>query len=318
MPDWQSALSTAGPQAGRIEQLWWVLLATASIVYVAVIGAMAWAALRARRREREGHELPPDAERRMTRVVVAAITGSAIILLGFLVTSFFAGRAIATLPPVAPLVVEVTGRQWWWEFTYADTPAVRRLSTANELHIPVGQPVLFKLKSQDVIHSFWVPALHGKRDLIPGDQATTWFQADTPGVWRAQCAEFCGHQHAKMAFVVVAEPREQFMRWYEEQLRPAAVPADSMRRRGEEVFLASTCIMCHTIRGTPAGGRAGPELTHVGSRRTLAAGTLPNESSHLLDWIIDPQRIKPGVRMPPSQLAAADLRALVAYLEGLK
>jgi cytochrome c oxidase subunit 2 len=318
MQGWHSALVPMGPQAARVTTLWWVLFATAATVWALVTGAMLWAAWRARRREKEGIVEPAGAEHAMTRWVAGAVGATAVILFAFLMVSFTTGRALATVPDATPITVEVRGSQWWWEFTYADTNPSRRLSVPNELHLPVGRPVLFKLMSRDVIHSFWVPSLHGKKDMIPGHVNITWFQADTPGVYRGECAEFCGHQHAKMAFLVIAQPQAEFERWYEEQLQPAATPSDAMRLRGEEVFLASSCAMCHSVRGTPAGASFGPELTHVGSRRTIASGTLPNNAGNLAGWIVDPQRIKPGAHMPTNQLEPADLQALVAYLQGLR
>ncbi len=174
------------------------------------------------------------------------------------------------------------------------------------------------LSSADVIHSFWPPSLSGKRDMIPGDEATAWFQADTPGVYRGQCAEFCGHQHAKMGFLVIAHPPAEFEAWLARQRDSSATPVDSTAARGQEVFLATQCVMCHTIRPTPAGSRVGPDLTHLASRRTLAAGTLPNDRSSLARWITDPQGVKPGSRMPATRLSQADLDALVTYLETLE
>jgi cytochrome c oxidase subunit 2 len=184
--------------------------------------------------------------------------------------------------------------------------------------VPVGRPVVVELRSADVIHGFWIPNLGVKRDLIPGETTSIWFQADAPGVYRGQCAEFCGHQHAKMALLVVAEPADSFAGWLARQRDSASTPADSLARRGQEVFLASSCVMCHAIQGTPAGSRVGPNLTHLAGRGTLAAGTLPNTRGNLAGWILDPQRIKPGVRMPPNEIAPDDLHALLAYLEGLK
>jgi cytochrome c oxidase subunit 2 len=169
-----------------------------------------------------------------------------------------------------------------------------------------------------VIHSFWVPGLQGKMDMIPGRTNVTWLQADRTGVWRGQCAEYCGLQHAKMAFLVVAERPDSFAGWLARQRDTAPTPIDELTRRGQEVFLSSSCVMCHAISGTPAGSRIGPDLTHLASRRTIAAGTLPNTRGNLAGWILDPQRIKPGTRMPPNQLDPADLQALLAYLESLK
>jgi cytochrome c oxidase subunit 2 len=185
------------------------------------------------------------------------------------------------------------------------------------MHIPVGQPIVLKLTSHDVIHSFWAPNLHGKRDLIPGHVTTIGFQADKPGVFRGQRAEFCGYQHA-MAFLIVAESPDEFSAWLDQQRRPAAQPLDAVQQRGQEVLLSSPCMMCHTIQGTPAGGKVAPDLTHLASRRTIAAGTLPNTPGHLAGWIIAPQNIKPGSNMPPNTLDPDALQSLLAYLMSLK
>jgi len=178
--------------------------------------------------------------------------------------------------------------------------------------------VLFLLSSSDVIHSMWVPNLAGKKDLIPGYTQSLWFQADTPGVYRGQCAEFCGEQHAKMAMEIVAQPLTEYRRWVASQSGPGAPPADSVTKRGQEVFLTGTCAMCHSIGGTPAGSHVGPGLTHLASRRTSAAGSQRNTRGNLAGWIIDPQRIKPGAKMPPNMLEPKDLDALLTYLQSLK
>ena len=316
MPGWQSMLHPAGPQAGRIETLWWFLFWTAATVWtLVVLGALvgAW-----RRRRVPPEATIAESNRRITPVVSGLVGVTALVLFAFLVTSFFTGRALATVPSDKPISVVVNGHQWWWEFTYEDSVTSRRLTTANELHVPVGRPVLFKIQSNDVIHSFWAPALHGKRDAVPGHTGITWFQADTPGVYRGQCAEFCGFQHAKMAFLVIAESRDRYERWYAEQLQGAAESSDSMVKRGQDVFQASACIMCHSVQGTHAGASAGPDLTHLASRRTIAAGSLPNTPGNLAGWIVNPQGVKPGALMPANQLDPKDLQALLAYLESLK
>jgi cytochrome c oxidase subunit 2 len=192
------------------------------------------------------------------------------------------------------------------------------VQTANEIHVPVGRKVRLEVRSGDVIHSFWAPNLHGKLDLIPGYGGTTSFRADRPGVYHGRCAEFCGLQHARMDFLVIADPPERFAAWYEQQLRAAPAPADSVQQKGQQVFLSRQCAMCHAIRGTPANSRVGPDLTHLASRRTLAAGTLPNTRGHLAGWVLDPQKIKPGAKMPPNQLASDELHALLSYLQSLK
>jgi len=315
----QSALEPAGPQAAKVTHLWWFALAIATTVYLLTMGALWWAAHRARQRELRGEAaVGPEAEQGMTRGVTYSIAATIVILLIFLVTDLSVGRTLSPVPSKHPLTIELTGHQWWWEVTYADTSPHGRFTTANEIHVPVGEPVLFVLQAQDVIHSFWVPNLAGKKDLIPGYTQSMWFQADTAGLYRGQCAEFCGLQHAKMALHVVAESKADYQRWVDQQRGTAAIPTDSAARRGREIFLTGTCAMCHSIEGTSAGSHAGPDLTHLASRRTIAAGTLPNTRGALGGWVVDPQRIKPGVRMPPNMLKPQDLDALLTYLQSLK
>jgi cytochrome c oxidase subunit 2 len=311
MSGWlQSVLETAGPQAGRLLPLWRFMLVVSVLVFALVIGTLLWAVFRRRRAE-------PPSERGMTRTIVAATALTLVVLFVFLALDFTVGRALAR-PPRPGLVVSVTGHQWWWEIEYDDSLPQRRVRTANEVHVPVGQPVEFRLLSADVIHSFWVPSLGGKRDQIPGRENRLWLQADTPGVYGGPCAEFCGHQHAKMALVVVAEPPGEFAAWYTAQLQPAAAPTDSSAARGQRLFVEGRCAACHAVEGTPAGSNVGPVLTHLASRLTLGAGALPNTRGHLAGWVIDPQQIKPGARMPPSPLPPADLEALLDYLGTLR
>ena len=314
----QSVLESSGPLADRVESLWWFALITASLVYLATVGGLWWAAARARRRERQGEDLHPDDERRMTRGVTLAVGATVVILLVFLVTDLSVGRTLDPVPRAHPITIEVTGKQWWWDITYADTSAQGRFTTANEIHVPVGQPVLLLLTARDVIHSFWAPNLAGKKDLIPGYTQSMWFQADTAGDYRAQCAEFCGVQHAKMALHVIADPPETYRQWVASQRAPAKTPTDSVADRGREVFLTGQCAMCHAITGTSAASRNGPDLTHLASRRTIAAGTLPNTRGALAGWIVDPQQVKPGAHMPANQLSPPDLDALLTYLQSLK
>ena len=317
-PD-QSMLDTAGPQAAAIARQWWFAFYVASAVYVATIGALAWALSRARHRAYSGEPLPADHEHRMTRGVSVGVGLTLAILLVFLGYDFMLGRTVSAGSPAKhPLTITIIGHQWWWEVQYEDSIAQNIVRTANEIHIPVGQPVLFRLTASDVIHSFWVPNLGGKKDLIPGYWQTTWFQADTAGYYRGQCAEFCGTQHAKMALAVVAEPLDQYRLWVAQQKQPARQPTDTLAQHGGEVFLTGSCAMCHSINGTSAGSNNGPDLTHLASRRTIAAGTLANTKGNLAGWILDPQTIKPGAKMPPNQLKPKDLEALLAYLQGLK
>jgi cytochrome c oxidase subunit 2 len=304
-----SSLDAAGPQAAQIAGLWWLFLGLSVVVYAAVMAALLLGLTR-----REGQ---PDVRRR-TRVVGAAVGLTAFTLLALLVRSVLAGKALAALPRQGQLTVQVIARQWWWELQYQADPPSQMVITANELHIPVGQTVLLQLQSRDVIHSFWVPALHGKRDLIPGHPSTTAIRADRPGIYRGQCAEFCGVQHARMGLLVIAEPPEEFQRWLARSRRPAAEPATEMARRGREVFLQGPCVLCHTVSGTIAAATNGPNLTHVASQMSLAAGTVANVRGHLAGWIADSQGIKPGNHMPRLSLPPADLLAVVEYLESLK
>lgn len=319
--DWagaHSALGPAGPQAARIETLWNFLWIVSLIVFVLVVSAAFYAALRRRREPPpEDPSLVRGASRRTFVLIAGAIVASVVVLFVFLAADLAAGKRL-TVPPDGTLLIEVTGHQWWWEVTYPDSQPSRQVTTANEIHVPVGRPVVVVLTSSDVNHSFWPPSLTGKRDMIPGQETSLWFQADTPGVYRGQCAEFCGYAHAKMAFLVIAEPPDSFATWLVAQRDSARTPTDSLARRGQEVFLGGPCVMCHSIRGTPAGSRVGPDLTHLASRRTIAAGALPNRRGHLAGWIVDPQSIKPGSYMPPNDLEPDELEALLAYLETLK
>ncbi|HEX8189493.1 MAG TPA: cytochrome c oxidase subunit II [Pyrinomonadaceae bacterium] len=320
----QSALHPAGPQAGRIISLWWMMFYVTGAVFLITMGFLAAALARGRRPYGgEAADVPdtkPEAsgERRMSLVVLTGVALTVVILFVFLVSSFLTGRALDSLHEQDHLTVTVVGHQWWWEVRYDNSTAAYVVTTANEIHLPAGRPVLFRLTSTDVIHSFWVPNLHGKTDLVPGHQNVTWLKADREGVYRGQCAEFCGHQHAHMAFTVVVEPYEKFKAWYDAQLAPAAEPSTASQAQGRHVFLSSPCVMCHTVRGTDAGSRVGPDLTHVASRGTLAAGTLENTRGHLAGWVVDSQRVKPGNRMPPNNLEPADLQALLDYLQSLK
>jgi cytochrome c oxidase subunit 2 len=321
----QSVLNPAGPQAGRISRLWWLMFYVCSAVFVIVIISVLVAALRSYRKQDDDvsdaqHITPePQSERRMAGVVTGALLVTGVILFVFLIASFRAGRAIYTLQDPNALSIKVTGHQWWWEVQYEDQTASNIFKTANEIHIPVGRPVRIKLSSTDVIHSFWVPNLDGKKDLLPGGHETIiWFRADREGEFYGQCAEFCGHQHAHMRFVVVAESIDKFNAWLEAQRKPSAQASDEAELRGQQVFLSSPCIMCHTIRGTDAHAIVAPDLTHLASRKTIAAGTLPLTRGHLAGWITNSQEIKPGNRMPPVPLSPEDLQALLSYLGSLK
>jgi cytochrome c oxidase subunit 2 len=302
----QSMLAPAGPGAEAVDRLWWVML-WGAVAILALVMLLALYAVYVR----PGRRRPLDADR---FIAFGGLALPGVLLTALLIYGF-------RLEPQAeagarPLVIEVTGHQWWWEVRYPGAPEA---VTANEIHIPVGRTVRVEVRSADVIHSFWVPRLAGKRDLIPGHENALQIRADAPGAYRGQCAEFCGAQHARMALWVVAEPEAQFNTWLARQGRAAAEPASAQARRGRERFLSERCVECHTVRGTPAEGDKGPDLTHVGSRRTLAAGTLTANRAGFADLIAHNQRIKPGNRMESFEhLDETVVRDIAAYLEGLK
>ena len=309
----QSALDAAGVQAARIEWLWWVMFWVTTAVFVVVVVALMLAVRRGR-----STDAPRPDDRSLLRAVASAVAVTIVILFGLLYASAATGRAIGSRPGDKPLVIQITGQQWWWSVEYLDEAPSQRFTTANELHIPVGRPIVFNLRSPDVIHSFWVPNLHGKTDLIPGRLNTTWLRADTPGVYRGQCAEFCGMQHAHMGLVVVAEAPDAYQRWETAQRQNAPEPATPQQVQGRGIVEHGPCALCHAVRGTQAGGRTAPDLTHFASRSTIAAATAPNTPGHLAAWIANPQHLKPGNRMPATGLNAEDLQAVVAYLETLR
>ena len=318
----QNAINPAGPNAENLSRLWWLMFTVCSIVFVLVIVAVLLA-LRNRTAEAADRtpmlEPPEQSERRRRNVIISLTTITVIVLFVFLIASYSSGRAMRLNDPGKNgLSIELTGHQWWWEVRYNDVEPSNIFTTANEIHIPVGVPVTFTLRGADVIHSFWVPNLNGKKDLIPGKINTMWLQADKPGVYRGQCAEYCGLQHAKMALWVVAEPQEQFNAWRQNQTQEAVAASSDAQKRGQQIFFSTTCVMCHAINGTAAGSNIGPNLTHVGSRHMIAAATLENTRDHMAQWIKDSQTFKPGNKMPQHNLSDADLQSLVEYLESLK
>jgi cytochrome c oxidase subunit 2 len=309
----QSALEPAGVQAEQIARLWDIFLGVAAVVWVLVM-LFTIAALLRRRPE----IIPNAASPRVRNAVVAATCLTVLTLFGLLTAAIFTTRGIASVPDRA-IQIAVTGKQWWWQVDYDDRDKSRRFTTANELTIPVGVPVTVHLRSSDVIHSFWVPSLHGKRDMFPGKPPNTFtFQATKPGVYRGQCAEFCGYQHANMALWVTALPWPEYAKWVEANRLPSRIPSTHTQRKGQDVFMNSPCPLCHTIQGTPANGKTGPDLTHFASRRSIAAGAFPNRRGFLGGWILDAQHMKPGSQMPSITLDQGDLEPLIAYLESLK
>ncbi|HEX3087060.1 MAG TPA: cytochrome c oxidase subunit II, partial [Ilumatobacteraceae bacterium] len=297
---------------------WWLLIVSAVVVVVItvliVVGALH------RPGERSGTELARTAGRSGLAWIYF---GGLIIPAAILIVSFAwtLGTLHATVrPPTDPAAdIQIIGRRWWWEVRYVDPrDPTKTIVTANEIHIPVGKPVRLEITSDDVIHSFWIPQLAGKTDAIPGVTNVSWFEADTSGIYRGQCTEYCGLQHANMAAVVIAEDPVTFAAWEQAQQQPATAPSDPEAAAGLAVFQKSACATCHAIRGSDALGRVGPDLTHLASRMTIAAGTLENTRGNLAGWIGNSQSIKPGNDMPVMKLPPNDLQALLSYLETLK
>lgn len=246
--------------------------------------------------------------------------GIAISMAPLLVSLFWTMAVLAKVGPLPtnpPLTIDIAARQWWWDARYEGVRADQYFHTANEIHIPVGRPVLLRLTSPDVIHSFWVPKLAGKMDVIPGQTNLAWIEAKAPGHYLGHCAEFCGFQHAKMAFIVIAESPERFRDWWTAQLKNAPAPVTAGQQRGL-ALVEYRCSLCHAVRGTEAEAHSAPDLTHLMSRETIAAGTLPNNMASLSGWIENPQASKPGALMPNQALSGQQLDDLRAYLGTLK
>lgn len=307
----QSTLRPRSDVGIQIDDLFRSIFWWAVGVFVVVEGLLVYAVFRFR--ERPGDERPKPVHGN-TRLEIAWTLAPAVILVLIAVPTI---RTIFNVddPPKGPAMdISVTAHQWWWEFHYPDLGVV----TANEIHVPVGKTVELKLQSADVIHSFWIPAMDGKRDVIPNHTNQLWFTADTTGIFPGQCAEFCGESHALMGMRLVAQSPEAFQAWVDSMKRPAVEPTSDLAVAGKKVFMSNACIGCHTIDGTVAQGKIGPNLTHVGSRRTIAAGVLKNTPEDIATWIADPQAVKPGALMPKLPLSGAQRKQLAAYLSSLK
>jgi cytochrome c oxidase subunit 2 len=305
-----STLKAEGSATRTIDGLWWFMFWIASAVFVIVMAILVASLLRRRRRT----EIDRSDRRSETFVLVSGAAIPFVILTVLFLYVLHDLRTLSSAAGNTNLTVQVIGHDWWWEVRYPQQGAV----TANEIHVPAGERVRVEVTTDDVIHSLWVPQLNAKIDLIPGQTNTTWFEADRPGTYRGQCAEFCGLQHAHMALSVIAQTPADFTTWLDNESQPLAAPTDPVARAGENDFLNSTCVGCHTIRGTVAEGDEGPDLTHVGSRRTIAAGTLTNTRANLERWVSDPQTIKPGAKMPPTELDPDQLQAVLTFLQSLK
>jgi cytochrome c oxidase subunit 2 len=313
----QSALDAQGQQAVQLQHLITLMFITGAAVWLIVIAVLGAALLRRRTGRPNSPEIETKSERRLLGAVSSATVVTALVIIALTAASYRTTHEMSNSGSDA-LTLRVDGYQWWWEVTYLDAKPDQVFIAANEIHVPVGRNVRISLDAADVIHSFWVPNLAGKQDLVPGRTNEITLKAEHAGVYRGQCAEFCGLQHAHMAFIVVASEPAEFDAWLASQRRDAAAPSNAEQDRGRQVFLARGCAGCHTIRGTPAAGLTGPDLTHVASRQTIAAGLLDTTRGSLAAWVADPQTLKPGNNMPMVSLTADDLQDLSAYLASLQ
>jgi len=301
-------MNPAGPAANRINTLWWLMFGVATFVCL-LIGALVAIAI-FRRRGPDLRESPPWAK----GMVYGGGVAFPLVVLAALAVLVLHDIGALSDPGNQRLTVDAIGHQWRLQIRYPQ----QGVATANDLHIPVGQPVEVRLTTIDVLHSFWVPQITAKTDMIAGQVNHMTIEASRAGVYRGQCAEFCGVQHANMIFYVIADPPGAFQQWLSRQQQGPSTPTDPTLLRGQQVFESAACAACHAIKNTSANGRVGPDLSNIGGRLSIGAGTLPNTPGALGGWIINAQTLKPGNRMPPMQLPADDLQALIAYLESLK
>jgi cytochrome c oxidase subunit 2 len=310
----QSALDVHGASAVHLKHLIVGIVAVCSAVWMIVMIVLIWALSRSKA---EWPRPNPGGERRLTTAVTAAVGMTVIIITGLTIASFATTRALSEAGG-EDLTIKINGQQWWWQVTYIDPDPTRSFNTANEIHVPVGRNVRLQLEAGDVIHSFWVPSLAGKQDLIPGRVNELAIRADRAGIYRGQCAEFCGLQHSHMAVLVIAESAADYEGWISAQRQQAAASSNQEAEAGKAVFMSKPCASCHTVRGTDASGSTGPDLTHVGSRQTIAAGLFDTTRGSLAAWIADPQTLKPGNNMPMVALSSDELRQISAYMASLK
>jgi len=309
-------LNSAGARADVILPLTWFTLIVSAVVCI-VIAALLWAGIRRRHATTDIRSVRLERGGNGLRWISLGVLISAVPLLITLVWTMVALAKVSGPPRNPALTLDVTGHEWWWEVRYNAPRTSEIFTTANEIHIPIGVPVLVRLHGADVIHSFWVPKLSGKTDAIPGQINLSWLQARVPGRYRGACQEFCGSQHANMAFEVVAQSREDYDLWREAQMQAAPDPSTQPQVRGLNL-VEYRCGLCHQVRGTRAGAVSAPDLTHLMSRRLLAAGTIPNTPGNLAGWIQNPQALKPNSLMPNQYLSGEQLSDVLAYLETLK
>jgi cytochrome c oxidase subunit 2 len=292
-------------------------LGIVSIVVMVVVTVLVLAGIyRKRPRPASARELTVSRDEGGLPWIYIGVGVSTLVLIACAVWTMLTVAAVAMPAHAAGLTLQVNAAQWWWNVRYRNAEPLQVYDAPNEIHIPVGRPVRIELTSSDVIHSFWIPQLAGKMDVIPGQTNVTWLQADRPGVYRGQCGEYCGVQHAHMSMYVVADAPEDYAAWAARQRAPASSTVAAALVGGQQAFVRN-CGACHAVRGTGAGGILGPDLTHLKSRRTIAAGMLPNTPGNLSAWIANAQALKPGCRMPTMALSGPELSAIVAYLDTL-
>ncbi len=314
----QGILSPGGPAGQKLTDLGWFVLWLS--IGVAVVMWFLIGMLLTRPRGTLLEHAPADAGGGQNWILYGGFLFPAVVLMAMYVVGL---NAMSEFPlnkgMQTPAQIRIVGHQWWWEEHYLYGPVHDHFVTANEVHIPVGKPVDIDLTSDDVIHSFWVPALHGKVDLIPGNMNRIRIEASHPGIFRGQCAEYCGEEHARMALLVVAQTPQDFEKWLERSRQPGVAPANPEQIAGEQVFMSGACSLCHTVDGTLAHGSVGPNLTHIGSRHKIAANWMDNDTANLSAWVTHARSLKPGVVMPNlSEFNGDQLRELVAYLQSLK
>ena len=318
--NYQSDFGRGAVEDSQFMTLFTVFMIVCVIMYVLVLAFLFLGIARRRRAEanvvESGRHHESDPLMRTTLIGWAGLIGIGLAALA--IASFFTDRSMAKAAAHEKLSITLTANQWWWDVQYNSDDPSKIMHTANELHLPVGVPVRIILRSNDVIHSFWVPSLAGKQDLIPGRETDITILPRKTGIYRGQCAEFCGVQHAHMGLIVNVDSYADFVKWWGHQLQPAYAPTNPITLAGYNYVTKGPCSACHNIGGTPASGQVAPDLTHVASRRSIAAGTLPMSKGNLYGWVEDPQSLKPGSRMPTIGLEPQQLHAVVAYLETLK
>jgi cytochrome c oxidase subunit 2 len=321
-PSNQTSLNPTGPAAAHIEHTFALIFWITGTVYFLTLAVLVYFVWR-RRYTPDALPTPQpttvESDRLATRAVAGAMALTVVLLFVMLISSFITSHRLGKMNEQQAMTIDVYGHQWWWEVQYPnEAEPYRMVTTANEIHVPVGAPLRIHGTSRDVIHSFWAPNIQGKRDLLPGYNTDVLMQVDKVGRWRGQCAEYCGMQHAHMSFYIVSESQKDFDNWMTAQAQSSVAPTNAQTVHGQQVFLTHACVLCHTIRGTSAGSRVGPDLTHLASRSTIASGMLPNTIGNLGGWILNAQSLKPGSRMPPNQISGPDLQDLLAYLETLQ